>query len=331
MPDSSPNVTVTTLLADASQRTLADDVLAGLTASPKTLPPKHFYDSAGAELFERICELPEYYPTRAERGILAAQSAEVARLTRATELVELGAGSAEKTRALLTALDNAGTLQRYVPMDVAEQQLRQVCDAIAAEYPGVQVHGVAGDFLRHMNAVPAGDGPRIVALLGGTVGNFVGVDRTDLLAGISSILRPNDYLLLGTDLVKDRKPLEAAYDDSQGVTAAFNRNVLEVINRELDADFDPNAFEHVAIYNEQQEQIEMRLHSTMTQEVTIQALGGLKVAFASGEEILTEVSAKFTPERLRQDLANAGLEIAWFETDSAGQFALSLSHPQIRS
>jgi len=329
LPDTAPDITVTTLLADTSQRTLADDVLAGLSASPKTLPPKHFYDSVGAELFDQICDLPEYYPTRAEREILVTQSAQIAQLTGATELVELGAGSADKTRVLLTALSEAGTLDTYVPMDVAEQQLRQVCEAIADEYPGLKVHGVAGDFLRHMDAVPASEGPRVVALLGGTVGNFIGADRADLLAGISAALRPNDYLLLGTDLVKDRAPLEAAYDDSQGVTAAFNRNVLQVINRELDADFDPNSFEHIALYNEHEEQIEMRLRSTLAQEVTIQNLSALKVVFEAGEEILTEVSAKFTPERLEQDLAGAGLELAWFETDSAGQFALSLSHPQL--
>src|SRR5271165_4522982 len=248
-------------LGGAEERSLAEDVLDGLTRPFKELPPKHFYDARGAELFDQICELPEYYPTRAERSILEQAADELAALTGAVELVELGSGTAAKTRVLLDAMHRAGTLARYVPVDVTESMVRDCADALTSEYPGLQVHGVIGDFERHLDRVPSSAGPRIVAFLGGTIGNFPPGSRRRVLREIARLLGPEDHLLMGTDLVKDPRVLEAAYDDAQGVTAEFNRNVLRVLNRELQADFDPEDFDHVALFDSTNEWIEMRLRA----------------------------------------------------------------------
>ncbi len=248
-------------LDEAEQRTLAEDVLDGLTRPFKELPPKHFYDARGAELFDRICELPEYYPTRAERAILEQRAEELAELTGASELVELGSGTAAKTRVLLDALQAAGTLERYIPVDVTESMVHSCAESLVEEYPGLRVHGVIGDFERHLRHVPPAGGPRIVAFLGGTIGNFPPGSRRRVLREIARLLGDGDHLLLGTDLVKDPRTLEAAYDDSQGITAEFNRNVLHVLNRELQAEFDPADFDHVALFDREQEWIEMRLRA----------------------------------------------------------------------
>ena len=313
-------------LGDGDQRSLADDVLDGLTRPFKELPPKHFYDARGAELFDRICELPEYYPTRAERAILEQSSTELAELTGAAELVELGSGTASKTRVLLDALHAAGTLQRYVPMDVTESMVRDCATELTVEYPGLRVHGVIGDFERHLGEVPEAVGPRIVAFLGGTIGNFQPGSRRRVLREISKLLGPGDHLLLGTDLVKDPEILRAAYDDEQGVTAEFNRNVLRVLNRELDADFRPEDFDHVALFDAQHEWIEMRLRARHAHTAIIRDLD-LLVHFEAGEEMRTEISAKFTAERIDGDLAAAGLEQVRSFTDPQGLFALTLARP----
>ena len=258
----SEDVSIHSCVSETEERCLADDVLDGLTRPFKELPPKHFYDARGSELFEQICELPEYYPTRTERQILEDCAAEIVELTDAGELVELGSGAADKARILLDAMEAAGTLRRYIPLDVSEQALQQAAEQLVSEYDGLQVDGVIGDFERHLENVPARDGgPRIVALLGGTIGNFPPGSRRRLLRGIGRLLGPEDRLLLGTDLVKDPSLIEAAYDDSSGVTAEFNRNVLHVINRELDADFAPDAFDHVAFFDRKHEWIEMRLRA----------------------------------------------------------------------
>jgi L-histidine N-alpha-methyltransferase len=319
-------ITVHSFVAAGEERTLAEDVLDGLTKPFKEIPPKHFYDARGAELFDRICELPEYYPTRCERAILEQRSDEIATLTEAAELVELGSGTAAKTRLLLDALRDEGTLRRYVPIDVTESMVRDCAEALVEEYPGLRVHGIVGDFERHLGHVPKPeDGPRIVAFLGGTIGNFPPGSRRRFLRSMSRLLRPGvDFLLLGTDLVKDAATLEAAYDDAAGVTAEFNRNVLRVINRELDADFDVEAFEHVAFYDRDREWVEMRLRASRRMDVHVGALG-LDVSFAAREEMRTEISAKFTPERLRGDLAAAGLRLFEVLTEDEGMFALSLS------
>jgi L-histidine N-alpha-methyltransferase len=311
-------------LDGANERSLADDVLDGLTRPFKELPPKHFYDARGAELFDRICELPEYYPTRAERAILEATAEELATLTNAAELVELGSGTAAKTRVLLDALHAAGTLTRYVPVDVTESMVRDCAEELTDEYPGLQVYGVIGDFERHLDHVPPAVGPRIVAFLGGTIGNFPPGSRRRFLREIAGLLGEEDYLLMGTDLVKDPEALEAAYDDAQGVTAEFNRNVLRVLNRELGADFDPEDFDHVALFDRKHEWIEMRLRARREHTAHVRALD-LPVHFRAGEELRTEISAKFTPERLAADLSAAGLELVRWFTDPDDLFALTLS------
>jgi L-histidine N-alpha-methyltransferase len=313
-------------LSAGEERTLAEDVLDGLTKPFKELPPKHFYDARGAELFDQICELPSYYPTRTERAILDGAAADIAALTGAVELVELGSGTAAKTRVLLDALHDAGTLARYVPIDVTESMVRDCAHALTLEYPGLSVHGVVGDFERHLDRVPAAEGPRLVAFLGGTIGNFPPGSRRRFLRQIGGLLGPEDHLLMGTDLVKDSEVLEAAYDDPEGVTAEFNRNVLHVLNRELDADFDPDDFDHVALFDNRHEWIEMRLRARRDHTVTVQALE-LPVHFSEGEEMRTEISAKFTPQRLEGDLEAAGLELVRWFTDPDELFALTLSRP----
>jgi L-histidine N-alpha-methyltransferase len=311
-------------LEGTEERSLADDVLDGLTRPFKELPPKHFYDARGAELFDRICELPEYYPTRAERAILEQHASELSALTGAAELVELGSGTAAKTRVLLDALHAAGTLERYIPVDVTESMVRECAAELTGEYPGLRVHGVIGDFERHLDQVPSAIGPRIVAFLGGTIGNFPPASRRRVLREIARLLGPEDYLLMGTDLVKDPEILEAAYDDAQGVTAEFNRNVLRVLNRELGADFEPEDFEHVALFDREHEWIEMRLRARREHTTLVRDLD-LAVHFDAGEEMRTEISAKFTPERLEGDLSAGGMElIRWF-TDPEELFALTLS------
>ncbi|RKT11797.1 L-histidine N-alpha-methyltransferase [Streptomyces sp. 1114.5] len=313
------------LPADHFSTALHHDVRHGLTSEPKWLPPKWFYDARGSELFEEITRLPEYYPTRAERAILAARAGEIAAATGAHTLVELGSGSSEKTRLLLDALRGLGTLETYVPVDVSESALTAAGTALAAEYPGLAVHGVLADFTAGLGLPPEG-GPRLVAFLGGTLGNLLPAERAAFLRGLRDALDPGDFLLLGTDLVKDPAVLVAAYDDSAGVTAEFNRNVLNVLNRELGADFDPEAFEHVALWDAEQEWIEMRLRSLRSQTVKIPALD-LPVHFARGEELRTEVSAKFRRERVAGELSAAGLRLDHWWTDPEGRFGLSLSTP----
>jgi L-histidine N-alpha-methyltransferase len=321
-----PRVVVRSYVGARDERSLADDVLDGLTRPFKEIPPKHFYDARGAELFDRICELPEYYPTRTERAILETCAEHVAALTGATELVELGSGTAAKTRLLLDAMEAAGALDRYVPVDVTESMVRTTAAALVREYPGLRVHGVVGDFERHLSHLPAPEGPRLFAFLGGTIGNFTPGSRRRFLRGLARALGDGDHLLLGTDLVKDPAVIEAAYNDSAGVTAEFNRNVLRVINRELRGDFDVDAFEHVAFFHPEREWIEMRLRAQGAQHVRIEELA-LAVRFDDGEEMRTEISAKFTPERLRHDLAAAGLDLVELLTDPEELFALSLSRP----
>ena len=314
---------------DYRAASLHADARAGLTATPKALPPKWFYDAQGSALFEKITELPEYYPTRAERAILQAVAADIARLTGAATLVELGSGSSDKTRLLLSALRAAGTLRQYVPVDVSESALTLAGDALAAEYPGLEVHAVVADFENYLG-VPAREdagGPRLIAFLGSTIGNMVPGERAVFLRRVRALMGPGDSFLLGTDLVKDPAVLVAAYDDAAGVTAAFNKNVLAVLNAELGADFDLDAFEHVALWDSDREWIEMRLRATAPQTVRV---GGLEltVAFAGGEEMRTEVSAKFHRDGVRAELAAAGLALDSWWTDPAGQFGLSLSSPR---
>jgi L-histidine N-alpha-methyltransferase len=300
---------------------LRADVLSGLRSAPKSLPPKWFYDATGSVLFERITELPEYYPTRAEREILTARAPAIAEITGARTLVELGSGSSEKTRLLLSALRDR--LREFVPLDVSDSALRESAAAIATDYPGLRVHGVVGDFTEHLDLLP-GDAPRLVVFLGGTIGNLLPAERAKFLAGVRDVLDPGEWLLLGTDLVKDPEVLVRAYDDTAGVTAEFNRNVLRVMNRELGADFDVEAFQHVAVWDAEREWIEMRLRAGREMTVRLPDLG-MAVAFAEGEELRTEISAKFRRDGVAAELVDAGFELAHWWTDQSGRFAVSLA------
>lgn len=313
----------TYLAADSAAQALRRDVRDGLTATPKTLPPKWFYDAAGSELFDRITRLPEYYPTRTEAQILRDRSADIAAAAEADTLVELGSGTSEKTRMLLSALREQGSLRRFIPFDVDPTVLRSAGAALEDEYPGLQIDAVCGDFEEHLGKVPR-DGRRLIAFLGSTIGNLTPRPRAEFLAGLADTMAPGDALLLGTDLVKDTGRLVRAYDDSAGVTARFNRNVLAVVNRELGADFDIDAFAHVARWNAEEQRIEMWLRATTSQHVRIGALD-LSVDFAEGEEMLTEVSCKFRPDDVAAELAAAGLRRTHWWTDPAGDFGLSLA------
>ncbi|MDT4956354.1 MAG: L-histidine Nalpha-methyltransferase [Pseudonocardiales bacterium] len=304
---------------------LRHDVRAGLTTEPKTLPPKYFYDARGSELFDEITRLPEYYPTRAESTILHEHADEIATLSQARTLVELGSGTSAKTRLLLRALTRAGTLHRFVPFDVDPVVLTDAAKTISTDFPLLSVEPVVGDFEEHLTLLPGGD-RQLIAFLGSTIGNLEPVARGRFLRDVSSVLRPGDTFLLGTDLVKDVGRLQRAYDDSAGVTAEFNRNVLTVVNRELGADFDVTAFEHVAVWDAEHEWIEMRLRSSRDQVVHIADLD-LDVRFAAGEEMRTEISAKFHPDGIADELGRVRLRVVRFWTDPDGDFGLSLATP----
>lgn len=317
--------------ADAAAQ-MASDVRRGLTEEPKELSPKYFYDERGSQLFEAITELDEYYPTRREREILETRSGEIiAAAGNPATLVELGSGSAAKTRHLLSAMRDAGSLRTYVPVDISEEITRATARTLVEEYPGLDVHGMVSDFERNLERTPTvdDDGPRLFAFLGGTVGNLYPDQRIAFLGRIAALLGPADHLLLGTDLIKDPARLTLAYGDPDGVTAKFNKNVLAVLNRELDADFDLDAFEHVATWSAEDKRMEIGLRSLAKQDVSVGALD-LIVHFDADEVMRTEISTKFARSGLEAIYAEAGLSLsAWF-TDEAGDYALSLAAPASR-
>ncbi len=325
-PEAAPEqIEIETHLPADGRARMARDVRLGLTAEPKELAPKYFYDERGSELFERITELPEYYPTRAERSILADRSAEiVAAAGRPGTLVELGSGSAAKTRHLLSAMRDAGCLTTYVPLDISAEITHATAESLVAEYPELAVRGLVCDFEHDLERIPVGEGGRLVAFLGGTIGNLYAEARGEFLARIAALLQPEDRFLLGTDLVKESARLAAAYDDSAGVTAEFNKNVLLVLNRELGADFDPDRFEHVARYDVDAARMDIGLRSLVAQTVRLPALD-LVVGFEAGELMRTEISAKFTRARLEEIYREAGLTPSGWFTDAAGDYALSLA------
>jgi L-histidine Nalpha-methyltransferase len=303
---------------------MAADVRAGLTRPFKELSPRYFYDERGSQLFEEITRLPEYYPTRCEREILETSSAEIcAAANSPATLIELGSGSAEKMATLLDAMLDAGCLQTYCPVDISEEITRETAERIASEYDGVTVRGLVCDFELDLERIPVA-APRVIALMGGTIGNFAPQQRAGFLRRISHLLGPEDRFLLGTDLVKDRATLEAAYNDSQGVTAEFNKNVLAVLNRELGADFDLDRFEHVARWDAENLWVDIRLRSLTNQVVNVESLGML-VPFSAGEEMRTEISTKFARHGLEGIYAEAGLELTDWWTDAEGLYALSLA------
>jgi L-histidine N-alpha-methyltransferase len=305
-------------LEDGALDTIAADVRHGMELPLKELPPKYFYDARGSELFEQITTLPEYYPTRCERALINRHAPDIAESTDADELVELGSGTASKTRALLYAMAGRGRLRSYVPFDCSESVVRECVELLEELFPGIWLHGVVGDFESHLDKIPPGR-DRLIAFLGGTIGNLYPLERSMFLERVA---RPGDWLLLGTDLVKDVRLLEAAYNDEMGVTAEFNRNVLHAINRELEADFEPDAFEHVAFFDPENAWVEMRLRARSDQTVSIPG-AEIEVDITEGEEIRTEISAKFTPERIAEELDAAGFELQRFYTD--GLFGLTLA------
>ncbi len=305
---------------------LAAETARGLRDRPPWTPPVWFYDEVGSRLFDRITGLEEYYPTRAERAVLAASATDIARRSGATTLVELGSGTSAKTTLLLDALDDAGTLERFVALDVSEAVLREAADSLAERRPGLEVRAIVGDFHRHLGRVPAG-GRRLVAFLGGTIGNLDRTGRAQFLAEVAAMLGPGDALLLGTDLVKDPARLVRAYDDSAGVTAAFNRNALAVMNRELGADFEPGAYAHRAHWDPARQWIEMHLVARSAQRVRVSSLG-VELHLGAGEHLRTEISAKFTPAGVGEELAAAGLEVQAGWTDPAGDFLVTLAGPR---
>ncbi len=309
---------------DSYLEELRADVRAGLTASPKTLPPKYFYDERGSELFDEITRLPEYYPTRAETAILRQHAAEIAELSRCESLVELGSGTSAKTGLLLRALCRGGTLREFIPFDVDPAVLSDATQTLTTQYPGLRIVPFTGDFERDLGAIPDAAGRRMIAFLGSTIGNLEPPARASLYRQVAAALQPGDTFLLGTDLVKDAGRLWRAYNDSAGVTAEFNRNILRVIDRELDADFDVEQFEHVAIWDAANEWIEMRLRSRREQLVAIADLA-LTVRFAAGEEMRTEISAKFRKDRIKAELAAGGFRTLQFWTDPGGDFGLTLA------
>jgi L-histidine N-alpha-methyltransferase len=301
------------------------ELLAGLHARPRSIPCKYLYDERGLALFDAITELPEYYPTRTERGILADVAPAVAAMTRAAQVVELGSGSATKTRLLLDALHEAGTLTEYVPVDVNEGSLQRVGEELTRALPGLSVHGIAADFLGPLAPLPAADGPRLALFLGGTIGNLRPRDEAPaFLSRLHDALEPGDWFLLGVDLVKDVATLEAAYDDAQGVTAEFSRNILRVVDQLLDADFDPARFRHRAFYDRQRDWIDIRLVARQAHSVRL-GVSGETLAFAEGEEIHTEISAKYTRERAEALLAGAGFALRQWHTDPRGWFGVALA------
>lgn len=302
---------------------LRADVRDGLGRAEKELPPKWLYDEVGSSLFDQITKLDEYYPTEAEREILLRLAPVIVERADADTIVELGSGTSDKTVALLDAADEHGRLQRFVPFDVSEEFLRASAQTLAEKYPDLRVHGVVGDFDRHLERIPTG-GRRLVVMLGSTIGNYPTVERKEFLRQIVATMAPGDRLLLGTDLVKAPNRLVLAYDDPRGVTAAFNRNVLQVLNRELGADFVLDGFRHEATWDAVEEWMDLGLRSLVDQRVHIADLD-LDVDFAAGEYLRTEVSAKFRLEGLAAELADVGLDIEHWFTDTAGDFAVSLS------
>ena len=301
------------------------DAVAGLQGEEKSIPAVWFYDERGSRLFEVITQLPEYYPTRAERALLQQNAAAIAELSKSDTLVELGAGACDKTRVLLTALQDAGTLSRYVPFDVSDEFLRDAATTLSEEFDTLDIHLVIGDFHHHLAEIPT-EGRRMVAFLGGTIGNLTPAQRARFLFDLNCTMSSDDSLLIGTDLVKDRERLVAAYDDAAGVTADFNRNVLRVLNDQLGGDFDPELFRHVALWNEDEQWIEMRLRAEEPTEVSLTG-AGITVRFDEGEDLLTEISSKFTPERVEDELTQAGFVLDGMWGAEEGEFLLSLAHP----
>jgi L-histidine N-alpha-methyltransferase len=302
---------------------LAADALAGLSARPKMLPPRWFYDSRGSQLFEQITELPEYYPTRTEREILQAHADDIAAAAPVHTVVELGSGSSSKTRLLLDAWRRGGTLRRIVTVDVSISALTEAAQVLRERYPDVELQPIRADFTRHLDELNT-VGPTAIVFLGSTIGNLNPAQRREFFDSVRHALKDGDVLLLGTDLVKPSEVLVPAYDDAAGVTAEFNLNVLRVLNRELDGDLPVEAFRHRAVWNADEERIEMRLVAERAVQARLAGID-LDVRFEAGEELLTEISSKFRRPGITAELADSGLRVDHWWTDSRGYFAVSLA------
>lgn len=322
MSTSEPVVSVL-LDSAASAGARGEEVRRGLGSRPLRLSPTWLYDDRGSALFEDITRLPEYYPFAAEQAILDRHAGDIAAACDATALVELGSGTGEKTRTLLDALTATGRLRQFVPMDVSEHTLREAATALGERYPALAIHAVVGDFTLHLRHLPVGE-RRLVAFLGGTIGNLYVEERAAFLGVLADTLHPGEWVLLGTDLVKGVDRLVAAYDDAAGLTARFVGNCLQVLNRELGADFDPDAFGYVPFWDPREQRMDLRLRAEMPQRVTIPG-AGLVVDIADGEEIGVEISTKFTRDRVRRELDEAGFEVDETWTDSRDDFALTLA------
>ncbi len=302
---------------------LVADVRRGLGTTPRMLPPKWLYDERGAQLFDEITRLPEYYPTAREREILTARAADIAERTAATTLVELGSGTSDKTRLLLDALRQAGTLERFVPVDVSVETLQAAAEQLSRTYPGLAVTAVVGDFTLHLGDLPRG-GRRLLAFLGGTIGNLYLEERAAFLGAVYDSLAPGDCLLLGTDLVKDPHRLITAYDDPAGITEAFVKNALHVLNRTVGADFDVECFSYVPFWDSRLERMDLRLRADMPQRVRLPG-AGLTIDLTAGEEIRIEISTKFRTGGIRRELESAGFRVDRQYLDHAGDFAVTLA------
>ena len=301
------------------------DILLGLTGHPKSLSPKYFYDAAGSALFERITQLPEYYLTRIEGGLLRSIAADIMTYVCPREVVELGSGSATKIRSLLNTAA-ADELARYVPFDFDGEAVQSAAETIGESYPLLDVCGVGGDFERHLDRLPSPIGRRLIVFFGSTIGNLDPAPRYEFLVQVRRQLGLGDRLLLGLDLVKETAVLEAAYNDADGVTAEFNRNILKVVNREVGGDFQPELFRHLALYNAPAERIEMHLAPTSPQTVTLRDLS-LTLRLLPEETIWTESSYTFTRESARTMIETAGLCIERWYSDTQDRFALVLVRP----
>ncbi|HNP60314.1 MAG TPA: L-histidine N(alpha)-methyltransferase [Nitrospirales bacterium] len=318
-----PSITIDLPLTREDPDLLKTEITRGLLANPKTLPSKLFYDERGSTLFEQICELPEYYQTRTEHQLLTRWADEIVGISEAEELVELGSGAATKTRVLLDAMANVNQLRYFVPFDVDEAIVRRVSEELVREYPGLHIHGVVGDFLVHLEHIPEG-GKRLVVILGGTIGNLPATAAHEFLSSVNSEMAPGDYFLLGVQLITDRNRLEAAYNDQQGITAKFNKNIIRVLHNQFGSQSDSESFDHVARYNEADHRIEMWLRSREDQTLGIQDLN-LKVHLKQGEEIRTEISTKYDRPLAEELLASSGFALVKWYSDPDSLIGLALA------
>jgi L-histidine N-alpha-methyltransferase len=317
----SPRFEIRNYVTASFYHELSQDVFTGLTADQKFIPSKYFYDERGSMLYERICELPEYYLTRTELYILQEKSEAIMAPFENGDLVELGSGANWKISKLIDAAnDPPGAHLRYVPVDISESALVAASEDLLNEYPKLRVLGIVADFTRHMEVIPR-DFSSLIILFGSTIGNFNEFESQKILQTVADSMKTGDRFLIGLDMIKPKTILEAAYNDSQGVTSEFNKNVLRVINRELHADFDADVFEHLAFYNEEKEQVEMHLQATQRTTVEINDLD-LTVEFEKGETIHTEICRKFSEESAQKMFSTAGLAVEQWFTDPKGWFSL---------